>query len=186
MTSAQDVDPIAQFLVQAYLSTASHSRAFHDEWGEPPTVMAKVHHLLAITQALINQDERYDLGDPYAEFGRVEFLDRERERSYVLRSESAVAIESAKKQQSVLFDPVTYITSDKVLLVHRFHPAGLDLSVAGTRRAAGKFRLEPTGAPAHLGTWPYGTFDPNPPFDQEERDAWDELGALDEPQEGTG
>ncbi len=99
----------------------------------------------------------------------------------LLRSESAVTIERSKSQM-VLFDPVKYLQTPVIMLVHRFHRHGLDLSVAGTCEPHGRQRLEATGSPTFVATWPYvpdyvALIDQrmaDPFMDLDELDGWDE------------
>lgn len=171
-----DLDPLAKILVPAYLDTAAYSRGFRDEYETPPTQFAKVHHLRSIVGAKISSADRFTLGTEYTEFGRVMITDEEAERQFLLRSDGAVSIEQAKAQGR-LFNPSSFLRSDVTLLVYRFHREGLALGVAGTRHQLGRRRLEPTGPPTHVGTWAL-TLDPDDPFDQGARDAFNELGGL--------
>lgn len=177
-----DLDPAAQMFVAAYLDTASHSRQFRDEHGEPPTLFAKIHHMRSIIQTAVNKSDRFKLDPDYSEFGRVQFRDDTTGHWYLLRSNSAVAIERAKTQCS-LFDPSKYLSSEVVLLVQAFHKDGMDLSLAGTRQQIGRKRLEASGIPDFVGTWPYSTGDSSA-FNQGEEDAFGELGDL--PETGQG
>ncbi len=171
--------PLAEILVPAYLDTAGYSQQFREDHGVPPTLFAKVHHMRSIVQARVTTGEMFTLEPAYSEFGRVQVSDTDA-RCYLLRSNGAVTIEQAKRQES-LFDAAKFLRSDVTLVVYHFHDAGMDLSVAGTRRRSGSQRLEPSGTPMFVGTWPYSTGGPLP-FDQGEGDAFDELGDL--PDEG--
>lgn len=173
------LDPIAEFMLLAYNETAIGSRAFRDKWGQPPTLMAKVHDLLSIMQALLNQDDRYSLGQEYSEYGRVQLTDLATSETYVLRSDAAVSIERRQRQNTALFDSARYLKTDTTLLIHKFHETGLDLAVAGARHLEGKRHLEATGSPTHIGTWLLATPPTTRPFDQGSDDAFDELGSMD-------
>lgn len=173
-----ELDPIALFLLDSYADTAGYSRSFRDTYDQPPTTMAKAHHLRAIVQALANHSDRYLLAPEYVEFGRVEICDLRSDRSYLLRSDRAVVVEDAMTRPS-LFGAAKYITSPIVLLVFKFHRDGLDLSVAGSKHLPSSNHLKPSGEAAHVGTWPYimaGGNDPDRRFSQDASDAWDELG----------
>ena len=60
-------------------------------------------------------------------------------------------------------------------LVYRFGKPGLDLSVAGTRQRPNRKRLELSGKPTFIATWPYHPGD-GAPFDQS--DPYGALGDL--------
>lgn len=183
MDKAQ-LDPVAELLVPAYLDTASYSRQFRDDHGSPPTLFASVHHMRSVVQARVNRGDQFDLYPDYSEFGRVQVFDVNGTRSYLLRSDGAVSIERAK-QQGTLFDPGKYLRSDVILVAYTFHKEGMDLSVAGTRQQVGSRRLQPSGTPTFVGTWPYSTGTASS-FDQGEGDAFDELGDLPSEDEGEG
>ena len=176
-------DPVAEILVQSYLGTLVYSRKFTDDFEQPPTTMAKSHHLRSIAQALVNQCDRYKLDPEYAEMGRVAFIDLETQAAYVVRSSSHVAIE--ENLQPRLF-PVTYIDTPIRLLIYRFHYDGLDLSLANTRRVSSKRRVEAAGKAEYIGTWPYTSADDLPPFDQGKIDPFRELGDIREEDDGDG
>ena len=89
----EQLDPVATILSDAYLATWAYSRSFRDEYERPPTIAARVHHMRSVAQVGFENDDRYELAQDYREFGRVQFLDRESERAYLLRSQSAVSIE---------------------------------------------------------------------------------------------
>lgn len=175
--------PVAEILIPAYMETAGFSRQFRDDHGQPPTLAAKVHHMRAVAQAMVNKSERLALGDAFSEFGRVEITDPETERCYVLRSDGALAIEQSKRQ-SALFDNTSYLRTDVLLLVYRFHRDGLDLSLAGAHQRAGRKRLEASGPAVFIGTWPYAVADETKPFEQGKQDPFSELGDLPEAEEG--
>jgi hypothetical protein len=169
-----ELTPAAQLLIDAYLNTQSFSVAFRDEYGRPPTLAAKVHYLRSVFQIRLQGDEAFELENEYAELGRVQYRDLGTGRMYVLRSTSAVSIEAAKAQRW-LVDPRRYLRSEVVALVYHFHKLGLDLSIAGTRKRLTRKRLELSGKPNFIATWPYhpGGGDP---FDQS--DPYGELGDL--------
>ena len=176
--NAQELEPVALLMNDAYLATWAYSSSFHDEYDQPPTLAAKVHHMRSIIQAGLQKSDRYALGADYAEFGRVLFTDGETDTVYLLRSGSAVSIEQ-EKRQGALFDARRYLTSDVTMVVYRFHRDGLDLSITGTRHERKRTHLEASGAPTFVATWPYAAGD-HPAFDQRaESDPFGSLGALD-------
>lgn len=178
-----DLDPFAKMLVPAYLDTAAYSRWFRDEYGTPPTQFEKIHHLRSIVGAKVNQAERYDLGEAFTEYGRVEITDEETGHQFLLRSVGAVSVEQAKAQGRLF--TTTYLRSAVTLLVYRFHRDGLDLAIAGTRQLMGKQRLEPSGPPIPVGTWAL-TLDTGTRFEQGAADAFGELGGLTVEKDETG
>jgi hypothetical protein len=173
------LDPLARMLVGAYLDTASHNRAFMDDYGQPPTAMALAHHIRSIVQARVTQSTCYKLTPAYVEFGRVQVTDLNSRRTYLLRSLAALAVENRLRdyQRETLFPDLTF-DSDVVGLVYRFHAEGLDLAVAGTRHDGAKWRLRVLGVPTHIGTWPYVPYSP-PPFDQDIEDPFTDIGSVD-------
>lgn len=147
------LDPIARdILIPSYLETAGFSRAFRDGFGQPPTLATKVHYMRSIAQVMVTKDDRFTLGADFAEFGRVEIVDHATAIRYVLRSEGNTAIDRAKRE-GALFDSTRYLASDVILLVYRFHRNGLDLFVAGSVYAEGKYRLHASGKPTYIATW---------------------------------
>lgn len=180
------LNPVAEIMIPAYLNTASFSRQFRDEYEQPPSLAAKVHHMRAVIQAMVNKSDHLMLAEPYVEFGRVEITDQAGTR-YLLRSEAAAAIERGKRDkggQGSLFDSTRYLASEVILLVYKFHSGGLDLSVAGTRQEVGRTRLEASGEPDFIGTWPLSLEGES--FNQGEGDAFAELGDLPGLGSGTG
>ena len=156
--------PVAEMLISSYFDTASFSRDFLGRHDFPPSMLTKSHYLRSAMQASMTSSERYDLSSAYAEFGRVEFTDLVEGISYLLRSDGAMAFERVK--EGTLFDSTCYITSDVIMLVYKFHQHGLDLSVVGTKKLQNKVRLQASGKPVWVNTWPYesvvsdqGTFD---------------------------
>ncbi len=174
------LDPIANHLLSAYGETAIFASGFNRRYKQPASLMLKVHHLLSVVQSTLISDDRFGLGIEYSDFGRVEITDRGSGQIYLIRSSAAVSIERNRQQDPVLFDSATYQSSNVVLLVHRFHKQGLDLALAGARRAEGKKRLVPTGAPALIDTWPYLPVTETSVFEQGPVDAFDELGSIEE------
>lgn len=172
------LDPVADVLIAAYLETASYSREFRDEHDQPPTMLAKVHHMRSIVQATLTANDRFDLGASYVEFGRVEFEDLTVGKRYLLRSDGALSIEQKMLQRDAMFETASYLTSDVVLLIHTFHKTGLDLSVAGTRHTLGSKRLVATGRPTFVSTWPYVADDSPSPFNQGAGDPFGEVGGV--------
>ncbi len=177
------LDPVATILADAYLATWAYSRSFRDEYERPPTKAARVQHMRSVAQAGFDDSEQYELKD-YLEFGRVQFTDLQADSTYLLRSQSAVSIESSK-QQAALFDSTQYLKTDVVMLVYKFHKAGIDLLISGTRHRSNSKHLEATGEPSYVGTWPYEvTSGDIPPFDQGYEDPFGDLGDLDIEDEG--
>ncbi len=175
----QHLTPLADAMLNAYFATLGYSRWFTDIHGQPPSKMAKTQNLLSVVQSELNLDPRFELSDRYAEYGRVEVSDRRDGISYVLRSEAMLAIE---RQREALFDSNQYLASDTLLLVHRFHQNGLDLSIAAARKKAGKLRLQASGPAIFVGAWPFVAVTPPPTkgigFDQGAEDAFGELGDI--------
>jgi hypothetical protein len=178
-----DLDPFAEHLLTAFGDVAAYSRQFTDDQGVPPTSMAKVHHLRSVVQARLTQDERYELRSSYAEFGRVQCLDHQTEVEFVVRSASAVRIETGKSAHGTgeLFDGGPFKVNSPVrLLIIEFTKEGLRLSQASAVRAEGRGRLDLSGEVQFLGLWPYTAAGPEgSPFDQGSRDAFGEVGDLD-------
>lgn len=180
---SSDLDPFAEHLLTAFGDVATYSRQFTDEQGIPPTLMAKVHHLRSVAQARLAQDKRYELCPYYAEFGRVQCLDRETSAEFVLRSASAVRIEAEKASHGTtpLFDAEPFkILSSVHLLINEFTEDGLRLSEAScVVQGNGRTRLQLRGEVRFIGLWPYATTTPRGnPFDQGARDAFGEVGRL--------
>jgi hypothetical protein len=169
--------PVAEMLISSYFDTASFSRSFTGQFNNPPSMLTKSHYLRSVMQASMTHDQRFDLSSVYAEFGRVEFTDRSAERSYLLRSDGAMAFERVK--DSTLFDPVKFITSDIIMLVYKFHEVGLDLSVVGTKKRHNRARLQATGTPVYINTWPYETGGPgHGTFNQGGGDPFGDVGPI--------
>ena len=182
----EELEPVAGFLVEAYLETASYSGFFRDQFRRPPTVAAKAHHLRSIVQSRIQDSDRYLLDGDYVEFGRVQFTDTDTGRTYLLRSASAFSIEQAKDRPS-LFDSNRYLKSEVAMIVYSFDALALSLSVAGTRQRAFRKRLEASGQPVFINAWPYTIVSEPEPFDQEETDPFSDVGELDiDEEEGDG
>lgn len=173
------LDPVAALLHEANGETIVYRRQFMDGYGHPPTKLAKVHHFRAVAQALVNNGKRFQLNAEYAEFGRLSFIDRTTNAALLIRSARQYEIERAQ-QQGTLFD---LVLPSETLVVYGFHKAGLDLSVAGTRRQLGKKRVLASGPATFMGTWPYLTDTP-PSFDQGQRDTFEELDEDYEDDEG--
>jgi len=144
-------------MIGGYQDTLAYATAFSHDYGQPPTLIDKRQHLRSITQAMLNKDDRFELDPWFAELGRVAFVDRTTQRRFLLRSSGAVEIETKLKHthDPQLFPTATYIKSDDVLLVYRFHKDGLDLSVGGTQRMDGKGRLRLSGTLTFIATWHY-------------------------------
>ena len=103
MDQAQ-LDPFAEIMIQAYLNTAIYRRQLMDEWEQPPTTAAKVHHLRSVAQVLLNRSERFELSDFYLDHGHLGFADLETGARHVVRSDGAVSIERQKQQRETLFE----------------------------------------------------------------------------------
>jgi hypothetical protein len=182
MTQDQ-LDPVAGMMIDAYLATAEFRHSFAADFGGfPPSLSARAHHMRSVMQAKLNEDDRYALHASYAEFGRVQFDDREHDQVYLLRSRSAVSIDRFKAQREQLFDSIEYLKSEVVLVVYEFTAGDLSLSVTGTRHLADSKRLEPTAEPTFVGCWPF-TPTESLAFDQDERD---HFGELDQSEDGAG
>lgn len=170
-----EFEPVAGFLISGYNGTATYSREFRDEYGQPPTLMAKAHHLRSLVQAAVTQDDNFELGADFSEFGRVQLTSREWGWTSVLRGENAVAIERTRRA-GLLFDPLPYVQAGELLLIYAFGREGLALSLANTRRKGRRFRLELDGHPVSLGSWGYDYEGDGTPFVQPATDPWAELG----------
>lgn len=177
------LDPFAEHLLGAYGETAAYSRQFRDERKMPPTSMAKLHHLRSLVQAFVTDDERYELHPAYVEFGRVQCLDRLTGYEFVLRSASAVQIETAKRDHETapLFDAAPHKIHSKVrLLINEFTENGLCLSEASAAQRPGRTRLEVSGAVQFIALWPYTASEPEGTrtFDQGVTDDFKEVGRF--------
>lgn len=176
--------PIAEILVTAYLETGSYSKDFREQYGCPPTILAKAHHLRSVVQAEVAGVGGLRLGDRYVEFGRVEITELSTGECYVLQSESSLTIEMMVRQRDTLFDATSYIESTTKMLIYAFEPKGLELSLAGAIVRPSSQRLYAAGPPAFIGVWPYDTSH-SEPFDQDEsRDAFGDLGDVDMDEQG--
>ncbi len=177
-----ELDSTARHLVRSYQATAIYSSEFLDEHGSPPTLMSKVHHMRSALQAAMTLDDRYDLMPSYSEFGRVQFKDGKTGHTLLLRSAAAVAIEKAKCFEQMEFFNVSAIEdpSRVRLLVYSFDIDGVNLFVAETAQRANGKTLIARGTPEFVGFWPYSTPDdnPQPPFDQKDRDWFGDIGDL--------
>jgi hypothetical protein len=176
--NSNELDPLARLLVGSYLETPVYSRWFSEQFGQPPTLAAKVHNWRSIAQAKVNSDLNWELSEEYSEYGKLQVTDSVTGRCYLVRSDGAVAIERAF-WQGTLFDTKVYIASSVVMLVYRFHSDGLDLLVTGTIRHRNKKRLEAEGKPIYVGTWPFFS-DSSPPFGQGQEDPFSEVGGLED------
>jgi len=189
MYSAMDsiqLTPLANILVQSYNETVVYTRKFTADYGQPPTAIAKTQHLLAIAQSLVDKGDRYELCPEYTELGKLQVVDRETGRTYLVRSNTAFWIEDARQQ--VLFpNGLPELASRIVMVIRRFHPAGLDLSIAGTRHQPLRQRLVASGPATFIGTWPYLPVDNlELAFDQGAADAFKEVGSVDDEAEESG
>jgi len=183
----EQLDPVAALLRSAYFDTGMYSRRFLDDYGTPPSLMAKVHHLLSVVQVGMANDDRYKLSSGYAEYGRVRFAERSTGSEFLLRSSAAVLLEKAKEGvQLALFETATLFRPDEQvgrpgvrLLIHKFIPTGLKLWVSGTTQKNGRKRLLAVGTPTFVGFWPFMSEKEPPPFDQKEADPFSDVGDLD-------
>ncbi len=175
------LDEIAKHLTAAYLDTAVYRQQFMKDHGSPPSLMAKIHNMRATVQAALAHDDCYELRAPYAEYGRVQFVEVSTGTEFLLRSAAAVKIEELKFEQLELNTGLTVANSSGVrLLVYSFTKEGVSLSVTGTIQRNGRRRLEAAGPPTLVGVWPYLPADGSSPFDQNEVDAFGDLGDLGE------
>lgn len=174
------IDPVADMLLGSYLDTSSYSRQFLDVHGQPPTVMAKAHNLRAVLQAKIHQADEFQLGEPFAEYGRVEFTGDSIEGRLLLRSMSAVRIEEAQQtRRPQLFDSEPYFVDSAVtLLIYEFKAEGLILWSARTRKAETGTRLIANGPAELISLWPYD-YSSTSQFSQDEPDAFGDIGDVD-------
>lgn len=186
MQLARDqVDPFAQILVAAYVSTAAGARSFTEEWGIPPTRMHKSHWIRSIAQAQITQSKRFTLHPEFAEFGRVQVTDIAAHDSYLIRSKTAVEIEAAMGQPEQLAFPfelrIRNSTALPNLLAYGFERKGMRLWSSASKQAATSKRLLPAGDLEYVGFWPFESV-PSPggggrlAFDQGAPDPFDDLG----------
>ncbi len=175
------LDKIAKHLTAAYLDTAVYRRQFLDDHGSPPSLMAKIHNMRSAVQAALARDDRYELQSSYAEYGRVQFAEVATGDEFLLRSATAVKIEESKFEQLELVTNLTQVNPSGVhLLVYSFSKEGVCLSITGTVQRNGQRRLEAAGTPTFMGVWPYLPDDVSSSFDQNEIDAFDDLGDLGE------
>jgi hypothetical protein len=190
----EELDPVASHLIASYMETASYSRQFRDDHDTPPTLMAKVHHLRSIVQALLVADDDYELAQPYADFGRVEFTETSSGGRFLLKSAGALAVEKKHEQRWLSLFAVGNLLrpSDVQVLIYEFDKVGLTLSLAdAVRHGAGK-KLRVHGEMTTIGFWPYHPDDGDDdggvaaPFDQDDRDPFGDVGGLDEGNEGEG
>lgn len=170
------LNPVAGMMIDSWFATGEFRLTFTANTGLPPTVAARAHVMRSFMQAKLKEHTRYALQQPYAELGRVQFTDRELGKEFLLRSQAAVKIEHGKFHPQLFDSSGLLVKSDVVLLVYDFASDDLTLSIAGTRHVAGRKRLEPTAEPTFVGRWSFITpTDTPPPFDQSERDLFDEL-----------
>lgn len=110
----------------------------------------------------------------------MQVYDRQVGQHYLLRSNSALHVDNAKRaQKETLFDTASFERSDVKLLVYRFARSEMELLVSSARRMNGsRWNLQAVGVPSPIGMWPYeaaaeGT------FDQQVEDPFLDLGDLD-------
>jgi hypothetical protein len=182
----QHLDPIAQTLITAYWDTGSYSAGFLARHGKPPTTMAKAHHARSVMQAILDDQDRYELLSAYAEFGRVAVKDFELSEILVLRSESAVVAEQRSRNHALRLDlGLAPIPAVEKLVIYGFTPAGASLAIVDACRIEGSQRLKLSGQPEHIGRWPYGTQPEDDGFPQGEADLFHDLGELNLDAEGN-
>lgn len=181
----QHLDPIAQTLIAAYWDTGSYSSAFLARHGKPPTTMAKAHHARSVMQAVLDEQDRYELMSAYAEFGRVAVKDFELSEILVLRSESAVVAEQRSRSYAPRLDlGLEPIPAAEKLVIYGFTPVGASLAIVDACRIEGSQRLKLSGQPEHVSLWPYGSQPDDEGFPQGEADLFRDLGDLNLDAEG--
>lgn len=172
-----DLDEFAHIMMSSYLATAAYSLKFKNDFDSPPTALAKAHHLRSVVQAQIAESERYELHKEYVEFGRVEVTDLQTQVTLLLRSASAVAIESAQSEWT-LFDVKP--TREVTLLIYKFDRSGLALSKSATAFSTTSRRRLPSGNVQPIGFWRFDdTPAATPTFDQGASDPFGDLGNPD-------
>jgi hypothetical protein len=171
----EQADPLARILIKARADIAVYSAETIDRLGSPPTAMAKIHHMRSAAQALIYKDDRYLLCSEYSEFGSIQVTVVETGESVLLKSRSAITIESASKGPA-LFNVADYETSNIGLLVFSFGQEELELGTATARHLINRRHLSAADYPMHLGVWPYILDETT--FAQGEDDPFGDLGDL--------
>lgn len=188
--SANPFDAVAAHIITSARHTTDYRDQFVEDHGTPPTLMSKVHHFRAVVQALLLDDERYELASAYGDFGRVQFKDLTSAQSYLLRSAGALAIEKSNVSplQSALFGAGGFLRpADVQVLIYEFENGGVTLSTVPGVKRAGKARILAKGEPTRVGHWPFaGEAADAAPFDQDHRDPFRDVGDLNEGDEGTG
>lgn len=169
----EQLDPIARKMIDAYRETGVYSTDFKERHGSPPTMLSKVQHHRSVLQSLILRDDRYVLGEAFVDYGRVLIDDPATGTSYLIRSDKTVSVER------VIADTLFSVPCPITLLVYRFHPLGMDLSVAPTRRRTARARVLASGPSSYVGTWAFDGGDlPGSTFDQGASDLFPEVGDL--------
>jgi hypothetical protein len=172
-----ELTPLAKILLDSYDETAVYTRWFNKAFGQPPTLISKVQNLLAVAQSLVNKSGRYQLCPEYTEFGKLQVIDGDSGRTYLVRSKTAYGIED--RRQQILFPrELRALASPIVMVIHRFHSNGLDLSIAGTRQLPGRQRLVASGPARFVATWPYVVAGPGPSFEQGGSEAFRDVGPI--------
>src|SRR4051794_34537087 len=118
MNSSQ-LTPLAKILLDSYEETGDYSRRFKADYGQPPTLISKVHHLLAVAQSLVNKSDRYQLCPEYIEFGKLQVIDRLTSRTYLVRSNSAIVIEEARQQLRLFPRELAALATPIIMVIHR-------------------------------------------------------------------
>jgi hypothetical protein len=175
--------PLAKILLESYEETAVYSRRFNHDYGQAPTMIAKVQHLLAVAQSLVNKSERYQLCIDYADFGKLQVVDLAGGRTYLVRSKTAYGIEDSR-QQRLFPRELEALATPIIMVIHRFHSQGLDLSIAGTRQQPGRQRLVASGQASFIATWPYVVAGSGSAFEQGGYEAFRELGDIQDVETG--
>lgn len=184
--NAQELEPAAQSLIDAYFETHTINERFTNDFEGPLNRMAQAQVLRSVAQRLILQRGTYLLSPEWADFGRIQFTDPNTNLTYLVRSASAVLIEKAMTQATLL-NPDLYLESAVIMVVTRFKHESLELALAGTRRKRNTRRIEISGDATILGNWPLVPSNIET-FDQGVADAaWAALGnpALQEGETGT-
>jgi hypothetical protein len=185
--SRASLDPFAAHFLDSYHETAIFNRRFMDDYGTPPTLLTKAHHLRSVVQAKLAQDDDFELLPKFSEFGRVQFIDKDG-HELVLRSTSALLIERGEEQpdqQGALFEMhSSYVVdlSPVKLLIYKFAGDGLHLSTCAARKLPQKARLLAYGPATLQGIWPYsdgGDGGDGGIFSQDNPDDFGDIGDID-------
>jgi hypothetical protein len=177
------LDSVANHLIASVFDMKAFSRQFLDDYGTPPTLMAKVHYFRSAVQARLIDDEEFDLASAYVDFGRVEFVDAVTQERFLLKSSGALAVEKQKNvfQQLALFEVGNLLRPAAVrVLIYEFDKSGLNLSIASAVTRNGGVRVFVTGDPVPLGSFRGEGDRDGMSFDQDVRDPFADVGFLNE------